>query len=270
MELLKVKKKYKYIDDERQTELMVQLKNSTSIADVEHSFNALYDNMTKLLWNNLTRKYVPPLNHDDMKDVFQDSWVKVIDSRLMFDDSKKAYTWIFTIFKNMIIDRIRFFDRKKTQSMDTQLDDEGFTREFKADDKTEFRPSNSLAQIKSTLSESQKFHQYYNGGAKLLSVAHGSGGSGGGGISFTGSSGDSSNIGINIYPNPANDYLYIVFQDNSPRNIKLFNFQGVLIKNLTPKSNILDIDVTLLPNGIYHLEIHQGAEKIIEKIIVQH
>ncbi len=137
MELLKVKKKYKYIDDERQTELMVQLKNSTSIADVEHSFNALYDNMTKLLWNNLTRKYVPPLNHDDMKDVFQDSWVKVIDSRLMFDDSKKAYTWIFTIFKNMIIDRIRFFDRKKTQSMDTQLDDEGFTREFKADDKTD-------------------------------------------------------------------------------------------------------------------------------------
>ena len=143
-------------------------------------------------------------------------------------------------------------------------------QQFKGGDKTEFRPSNSLAQIKSTLSESQKFHQYYNGGAKLLSVAHGSGGSGGGGISFTGSSGDSSNIGINIYPNPANDYLYIVFQDNSPRNIKLFNFQGVLIKNLTPKSNILDIDVTLLPNGIYHLEIHQGAEKIIEKIIVQH
>lgn len=30
------------------------------------------------------------------------------------------------------------------------------------------------------------------------------------------------------------------------------------------------MDVSILPNGIYLLEIHQGAEKITEKIIVQH
>ncbi len=36
------------------------------------------------------------------------------------------------------------------------------------------------------------------------------------------------------------------------------------------KSNIFDMDVSVLPNGIYLLEIRQGAEKVIEKIIVQH
>ncbi|MDZ4331707.1 MAG: T9SS type A sorting domain-containing protein, partial [Flavobacterium sp.] len=109
-----------------------------------------------------------------------------------------------------------------------------------------------------------------NGGAKLLSVAHGSGGPGGGGIPINGFSGDSSNKGINIYPNPAIDQLHIVFQDNLPKNIKLFNFQGLLIKNMSIKSNIFDMDVSILPNGIYLLEIRQGAEKVMGKIIVQH
>ncbi|MDZ4148700.1 MAG: M4 family metallopeptidase [Flavobacteriaceae bacterium] len=110
-----------------------------------------------------------------------------------------------------------------------------------------------------------------NGGARLLSVAHGSpGGPGGGGIPFNGFSGDGSNTGFNIYPNPAIDQLHIVFADNAIRKINLFNFQGVLIKNLTTKSNSLNIEVSTLPNGIYLLEIHQAGEKITEKIIVQH
>lgn len=110
-----------------------------------------------------------------------------------------------------------------------------------------------------------------NGGARLLSVSHGSsGGPGGGGIPFNGFSGDSSNTGFNIYPNPAIDQLHIVFPDNLPKNIKLFNFQGMLINSLTVKSNIFDMDVSTLPNGIYLLEIQQGAAKVTEKIIVQH
>jgi Zn-dependent metalloprotease len=109
-----------------------------------------------------------------------------------------------------------------------------------------------------------------NGGARLLSVAHGSGGPGGGGIPINGFLGNSSNTGFNIYPNPVIDQLHIVFADNAIRDIKLFNFQGVLIKNFTSKSNILNIEVSSLPNGIYLLEIHQAGEKITEKIIVQH
>lgn len=110
-----------------------------------------------------------------------------------------------------------------------------------------------------------------NGGAKLLSVAHGSsGGPGGGGIPFNGFASDGGSTGINIFPNPVSEQLHIAFQDNSPRNVKLFNFQGVLIKNLTTKTNTLDMEVYSLPGGIYLLEIRQGPEKITEKIIVQH
>lgn len=134
MEILNPIKKKKNYDEDLQSNLMLGLKYSSNSYDMEKIFNQLYDNMTKVLWNNFTRKYIPPLNHDEMRDVFQDSWIKVLDSRTSFDDSKKAYTWVYTIFKNMIIDRIRFFDRKKTQSIDKNSDDnEDFQMEFKAD-----------------------------------------------------------------------------------------------------------------------------------------
>ncbi|MBU2525457.1 MAG: M4 family metallopeptidase [Bacteroidetes bacterium] len=109
-----------------------------------------------------------------------------------------------------------------------------------------------------------------NGGAKLLSVSHGTGGEpGGGGIPFNGFT-NNGGSGTTIYPNPANDQIHVVFKDKSRRNIKFFNFQGILIKNYTSKSNTLDIEVSSIPNGIYLLEINQAGEKITEKIIVQH
>lgn len=134
MEIITQDKKKKSYDEELQSQLMFSLKSASNSFELERIFNQLYSNLTKVLWNNLTRKYIPPLNHDEMRDVFQDSWMKVLDSRQSYDDSKKAYTWIFTIFKNMVIDRIRYFDRKKTQSIDNNNDDkEDFHLEFKAD-----------------------------------------------------------------------------------------------------------------------------------------
>ncbi|MDT8414895.1 MAG: M4 family metallopeptidase [Flavobacteriaceae bacterium] len=109
-----------------------------------------------------------------------------------------------------------------------------------------------------------------NGGAKLLSVSHGTGGDpGGGGIPINGFA-SNTNTGLSLFPNPVNDQLHFVFTDSSPKQIKLFSFQGVLLRNLNVKSNTFDIEVSSLPNGIYLLEIRQGAEKITEKIIVQH
>ncbi len=134
MEKLAPNKKKKLFDEELQSNLMLSMKYSSNSYELEKIFNQLYDNMTKILWNNFTRKYIPPLNHDEMRDVFQDSWIKVLDSRNSFDDTKKAYTWVYTIFKNMIIDRIRFFDRKKTQSIENNSEDhEDYHLEFKAD-----------------------------------------------------------------------------------------------------------------------------------------
>lgn len=123
MKVIESSKRKNGFDEDIQSELMFKLKYSTNSYEMELIFNQLYNNLTKVLWNSLSRKYIPPLNHDEMKDVFQDAWIKILESRKLFDDKKKVYTWVYTIFKNMIIDRIRYFDRKKTQSIDNNADD---------------------------------------------------------------------------------------------------------------------------------------------------
>lgn len=123
MKVIESSKRKNGFDEDIQSELMFKLKYSTNSYEMELIFNQLYNNLTKVLWNSLSRKYIPPLNHDEMKDVFQDAWIKILESRKLFDDNKKVYTWVYTIFKNMIIDRIRYFDRKKTQSIDNSTDD---------------------------------------------------------------------------------------------------------------------------------------------------
>lgn len=143
MNIVAFKFKSKIYDEDEQNKLMSNLKNATTIEEIEILFNKLYDNMTKVLWNNLAKKFIPPLSMDDMKDVFQDAWIKVIDSRYNYDSSKKAYNWIYTIFKNMIIDKIRSNDRKRTNSIDEKNEDNEIKYDVKSDD-TDLADSNIL------------------------------------------------------------------------------------------------------------------------------
>lgn len=143
MNIVAFKFKSKLYDEDEQNKLMSNLKNATTIEEIEILFNKLYDNMTKVLWNNLAKKFIPPLSMDDMKDVFQDAWIKVIDSRYNYDSSKKAYNWIYTIFKNMIIDKIRSNDRKRTNSIDEKNEDNEIKYDVKSDD-TDLADSNIL------------------------------------------------------------------------------------------------------------------------------
>jgi len=134
MNIVAFKFKSKLYDEEEQNKLMSKLKNATTIEEIEILFNKLYDNMTKVLWNNLAKKFMPPLSMDDMMDIFQDAWIKVIDSRYNYDSTKKAYNWIYTIFKNMIIDKIRSNDRKKTNRIDEKNEDNEIKYDVKSDD----------------------------------------------------------------------------------------------------------------------------------------
>jgi RNA polymerase sigma-70 factor (ECF subfamily) len=111
-------------DESEQTLLMGELKNCDEIRMINRVFNKLYDSLSKPLWQSLSKKYIPPLNQEEMQDVFQEAWVKVIESRKNYDEGKKAYNWIYTIFKNLTIDKIRFVDRKKTVSLDETYNDD--------------------------------------------------------------------------------------------------------------------------------------------------
>jgi len=143
MNIVAFKFKSKFYDEDEQNKLMSKLKNATTIEEIEIIFNKLYDNMTKVLWNNLAKKFMPPLSMDDMMDVFQDAWIKVIDSRYNYDSSKKAYNWIYTIFKNLIIDKLRSIDRKRTNSIDEKNEDNEIKYDVKSDD-TDLADSNIL------------------------------------------------------------------------------------------------------------------------------
>ena len=80
-----------------------------------------------------------------------------------------------------------------------------------------------------------------------------------------------------IYPNPAYDMLSIEIartQNNSTvyYEILLFNSQGNLLRRAHAKENIVQFDVSVLPNGIYFLHISDGISATSEtyKVIVKH
>jgi RNA polymerase sigma-70 factor (ECF subfamily) len=115
----------RYLADESvQTQLMGELKNCDDIGKINKAFNKLYDALSKPLWQSLAKKYIPPLNQEEMQDVFQEAWVKIVESRKNYDETKKAYNWIYTVFKNLTIDKIRSVDRKKTVSLDDNFDND--------------------------------------------------------------------------------------------------------------------------------------------------
>lgn len=94
----------------------------------------------------------------------------------------------------------------------------------------------------------------------------------------------------NVYPNPANQTLYInleeqenVVSSTSSRiakaslaaksyDIRLFNIQGTLVRNIKSSGGEISLDVSTLPNGNYFLHIYnnQETEPQIHKIIINH
>ncbi|MCF6279822.1 MAG: T9SS type A sorting domain-containing protein [Flavobacteriaceae bacterium] len=74
---------------------------------------------------------------------------------------------------------------------------------------------------------------------------------------------------INIYPNPANNFMKI----KSIKNIKdiiIYNVTGQKIKNFQVEdSNTNTINVNNINNGFYYLQITTEKEKIIKKVIIQ-
>lgn len=105
-------------------ELMLKISRTESFEEVEVHFNRLYDSVVHPLWANLSGKYVPPLSSDDLRDIFQEAWIKVLEQRNKYDGRGDVFNWIYTIKKNMIIDWIRKMKRYEHTSIDEQNDDD--------------------------------------------------------------------------------------------------------------------------------------------------
>ncbi len=71
---------------------------------------------------------------------------------------------------------------------------------------------------------------------------------------------------VSIYPNPFNDVLFIE-SNYGNLNINILNTLGSKVLSKYSDSNILEIDMTKLPAGLYFVEIDLPLQSIVRKII---
>jgi hypothetical protein len=68
-----------------------------------------------------------------------------------------------------------------------------------------------------------------------------------------------------IYPNPANDYLNLFYEDeNANTEIEIYNMPGQLVDSF---QNVHHIDISSLAAGMYSLKIKQGDKIFSEKFV---
>ena len=71
---------------------------------------------------------------------------------------------------------------------------------------------------------------------------------------------------ISIYPNPVINNLTIK-NEEAIDELKIFDVQGKMHLHLSPKSEIVDIDMSLFPAGVYFLQIVSQNKVNTSKII---
>jgi hypothetical protein len=75
---------------------------------------------------------------------------------------------------------------------------------------------------------------------------------------------------ISIYPNPADDELFVQNTSEVPASIELYDEIGREILSVnTEASSTSTIDIASLPNGDYFLVCHVGGRTVIKNITKQ-
>jgi RNA polymerase sigma factor (sigma-70 family) len=101
-------------------DLMRTISEADKFTKVEREFNRLYDATAYRMWDLLSAKYIPPLTEEDIHDVFQEAWVKILNQRNKYNTKYNAFSWIYVIKRNMIIDRIRQVKRSLAKRVDDE------------------------------------------------------------------------------------------------------------------------------------------------------
>lgn len=80
----------------------------------------------------------------------------------------------------------------------------------------------------------------------------------------------SSNLGLNIYPNPASDIVNISFNSSTFRNVYLYDLEGrILNQYLNTNERMLRFDSNELTSGMYILKVEQEGNIENFKLIVR-
>lgn len=74
---------------------------------------------------------------------------------------------------------------------------------------------------------------------------------------------------VKIYPNPATDVVEINNTSNTTYTINMVNLQGQLLQTLTSgPSSTTQVDLSQLPQGMYLLQLKDGAQRFYKKVVV--
>ncbi|MCG1036196.1 chondroitinase-B domain-containing protein [Polaribacter sargassicola] len=79
-------------------------------------------------------------------------------------------------------------------------------------------------------------------------------------------------LGIKFYPNPVTDKtLYIQRDSNDFNTVKIYSVIGkqVLNTKLNTNNAVEEVDLSLLNSGLYFVEINNGKQKTVKKIIIK-
>jgi len=81
-----------------------------------------------------------------------------------------------------------------------------------------------------------------------------------------------SNLSVNLYPNPAKEWLTLDFNSNIQKqlNVSLFSTEGKEIKTWSEKyTSKMYLTLPQLSNGIYFLKIRNGAGEVVRKVVIR-
>jgi hypothetical protein len=81
-----------------------------------------------------------------------------------------------------------------------------------------------------------------------------------------------SNLSVNVYPNPAKEWLTLDFNSNIQKqlSVSLFSMDGKEIKNWSERyTSKVYLTLPQLSNGIYFLKIRNGAGEVVRKVVIR-
>jgi len=79
---------------------------------------------------------------------------------------------------------------------------------------------------------------------------------------------DADNVALNVYPNPATDFIYL-FANEPIRNINLINTLGQQVLSMQFAEPIVSLPVSALPAGYYFVQIQTDTQLISRKIVIR-
>ncbi|MEW6469330.1 MAG: T9SS type A sorting domain-containing protein [Bacteroidota bacterium] len=76
---------------------------------------------------------------------------------------------------------------------------------------------------------------------------------------------------LSVYPNPANDYVFIELKDRTALSttVSVFDLNGKQVRLQISDADKIKIDVSDLPPGIYLAEVQSGRSKAVRKVVIQ-